>query len=193
MILVSTTRPADVVDVGPVAPLPTRPAVDTYTDTVATTRQITKDEVLDRWATGPRFIPGCDWGDVEDAYVEPVTAFGIEIRVDEHPGVDAWDAHGLVLPALSVIDLSLIRYSTQDDGVLVSILAKVITNGTDTAPEEPEGCVNNEHPVLFGWPDGTYTIYDGNHRCIGGRLRGDTHIRAHVIPYDYSPTTAKGT
>ena len=35
--------------------------------------------------------------------------------------------------------------------------------------------------LLMRWADGTHSIRDGNHRCIGGRLRGDATILAHVI------------
>lgn len=153
---------------------------------VTTGRQIDKAEVLDRWGKGSRWSDdGTVWEEWCAEYVEPVTAFGLQVRVDEHAGITAWDALKIDVPAPVLVDLDKVRYSTQPEGVILSVLAEVIANGTDEAPCDPEGWFDNPRPLLMRWADGSYSIRDGNHRCVGGRLRGDRTILAHVITVDY--------
>lgn len=161
-------------------------APDTATPAPVGQRQISRDEVLQRWETGTRWTDDTVEEDFEKEYVEPVTAFGLQLRTDDHRGIGAWFASGSRIPDPVDVDLALVRYSTQAEGVLVSLLAAVIEQGTDEAPRDPEGWFDNPHPLLMRWADGSYSVRDGNHRCIGGRLRGDATILAHIIDEGWS-------
>lgn len=148
--------------------------------------QITKEEVLARWTNGPRWAPDSNEEEFLSFYIEPVSAFGLSVREDVHPGMESWKSSGDSLPSLTNVPVDQILHSTQKEGVLLSILAQVINDGSNSAPCDPEGWYGNRHPVLLEHSDGTYRIRDGNHRCIGARLRGDAHVKAHVIKYDYA-------
>ena len=115
--------------------------------------------------------------------VLPVTAFGLTVRLEDHPPGQAWADSGADVPAPVPVPVELIRYSTQPEGVLACVLADVIANGTHEAPRDPEVWFDNPHPLLFAWPDGTYTVRDGNHRVTGAILRGDATLTAHVIEW----------
>jgi hypothetical protein len=116
--------------------------------------------------------------------VLPVTAFGLTVRLEDHPPADAWAEGAADVPDPVPVPVELIRYSTQAEGVLACVLADVITGGTHVAPRDPEGWFDNPHPLLFAWPDGTYTVRDGNHRVAGAILRGDATLTAHVIEWE---------
>lgn len=160
-------------------------------------RQITKDEVLVHKGIVPCMDESCEDGlcsacinPAEDyrAVMESVESFGLSLqpRDYEHPGLKRFLSSFTPFSALaSVVAIEQIKHSTEYRGVELAIVSTVIANGTEVAPIEPDGWIGNDRPLLLAEPDGTYTVRDGNHRCIGGRLRGDTHINAYVIDYDY--------
>lgn len=115
--------------------------------------------------------------DFEERFVRPASEFGLVLRHDE----TSWPEREWYPEFMPVrdVDLSKVVSTTQDEGVCLNIVHWYLTS-----PEElydKDGWFGNDIPVLIERPDGTFTVRDGNHRCIAGILRGDVTVKAHVV------------
>lgn len=115
--------------------------------------------------------------DYEARFVRGVEEFGLSIRHDPVTWPEnAWR------PELMPVEDALVERilsSTQTNGVCLDIVGHYLRTPDDVF--DPDGWFGNEIPVLIRRADGTYTIRDGNHRCLAAKLRGDIYITAHVV------------
>jgi len=123
-----------------------------------------------------------DWqnetdADFEERFVRPVSEFGLTVRHDE-PEWPESDWYPELMPVRDV-EVALIKSSTQTEGVCINIVHWYITNPDELY--DKDGWFGNDIPVLIERPDGTFTMRDGNHRCIAAMLRGDVTLKAHVV------------
>lgn len=111
-----------------------------------------------------------------ERYVRDVTEFGWTLRFDPvNTPDDLWDVDHM---PIRDVDATLIGSSTQREGVCLD----VIDHYLDGKPViDRDGWFGNEIPVLIARSDGTYTVRDGNHRCLAAILRGDATITVHVV------------
>ena len=115
--------------------------------------------------------------DFAERFVRPVSEFGMAVRLDEPEWPESqW--YPELMPVREV-ELSKITSSTQTEGVVISIVHWYITHPGELY--DKDGWFGNEIPVLIERPDGTFTMRDGNHRCIAAMLRGEVSVRAHVV------------
>jgi hypothetical protein len=115
--------------------------------------------------------------DFNERFVRHVSEFGMTIRHDEPAWPeDQW--YPEYMPVCEV-EVARIKSSTQTEGVCINIVHWYMTNPDELY--DKDGWFGNEIPVLIERPDGTFTMRDGNHRCIAALLRGDVTLKAHVV------------
>ena len=115
--------------------------------------------------------------DYERRFVRQVSEFGLSIRLDQVDWpASRWDADCM---PIADVEVARIQSSTQSEGVGLDIVEHYLRHPNDLI--DREGWFNNKIPVLLLRGDGTYTVRDGNHRCIAALLRGDARVTAHVV------------
>lgn len=137
---------------------------------------------IERVAEHVRTTAPADWDfesddEVAARWVRPITDFGLYFRADPVEWQDhLWKPEYM---PIETVDLSRVKSSTQHEGVLVDVIHHYLENPCELY--DPDGWFDNKLPVFILRLDGTYTVRDGNHRTVAAKLRGDTHIQAHVV------------